>query len=134
MGEVKIKSLIEIEGWALVAAKDVSEEQKEISGTEAFISFMWHECEAIKFEHGDDDDKEEIRYLDEEDSQMGKCWFCMVKAPVDIKTLWTIHNMSIMHQFTDPTTDSWDPKYVTSRVKDIERLKKHGRKEGWYHG
>ena len=134
---VRDKTLIEMDGWALINAKDVDDQMKEPVTTDVLVSYMWHECEALKFEYWDDeiDGKEsEIRYLDPEDSQMGKCWYCMMKAPAGLKTLWTIHNMGIMHQLPDPYTTSWEPKYLTGRIEDIARNKKNAREAGCYDG
>ncbi len=134
---VRGKALIEMDGWALIDAKDVSTEKKELTNTKEFVSYMWHECEALKFEYREEEDggeESEIRYLDGEDSQMGKCWYCMGSAPVGMKTLWTIHNMSIIHHLMDPLKESWDEAYLKSRLVDIEEFKKKARAAGLYDG
>ncbi len=131
------KALVEMDGWALIDAKDVDDQKRELTNTKYFVSYMWHDCDALRFEYRDEEDAEtecEIRYLDGEDSQMGKCWYCMASAPVNIKTLWTIHNMSIIHHLDDPLKESWEEKYLQGRLEDIEESKKNAREAGWYDG
>ena len=129
--------LLWMDRWCLIDAKNVDDGKKSLLNGEEFVSFMWHECEALKFEYRDEDDAGtdcEIKYLDAEDSVMGKCWYCMERAPHDLHTVWTIHNMDIIHSLPDPLKDSWESKYLDSRVKDIAESKKNAKKAGWYNG
>ena len=130
--------LIKIDGWCLVSADKVEGPAKDlVEGGNVLVSFMWHDCDALKFEYIDDetvDRESEIKYLDAEDSQMGRCWYCMERAPHDLHTVWTIHNMSLISSLLDPNEESWTPKYVEERIKDIERCKEKARKGGYYNG
>ncbi len=116
--------------WQLFDKKDVPEDSLTIIGGHDLISLMWHHCEALVFEYTDEytDDEEggresEVRYLDPEDSLMGKCWYCMDEAPDNLRTVWTIHNMDIIHQIPNPKESQWAPEYVKAREEDISRLK-----------
>lgn len=135
---MKGEPLVSIDGWHLVHEKNVSDGVKSLIESEALLSFMWHECEALVFEYRDEEeaaencDESEIRYLDGEDSQMGKCWYCMVKAPAHLHTVWTIHNMDVIPNLADPLTNAWSPKYLKTRLEDIKANKKKAIKEGWY--
>ena len=133
---MKGEPLIKIDGWCLVSADAVDDDKKDVLGGQSFSSFMWHDCDALKFEYLDEETagESEIRYLDEEDSQTGKCWYCMERAPNDIYTIWTIHNMSIIASLIDPMDEAWEAKYVENRIKDIEACKKSARKAGTYDG
>ncbi len=134
---MKGEPLVRMDGWCLVDPKHISDEKKRLINGEDFASFMWHECEALKFEYRDEEAEEtecEIRYLDSEDSLIGKCWYCMMQAPHDLHTLWMIHNMDIIHNMPDPLKNSWETDYLKSRIKDIEVSKENGRKAGWYNG
>jgi hypothetical protein len=129
--------LMWVDGWALIDPKNVDDAKKSLIQGEKFVSFMWHDCDALKFEYRDEEDdrKEcEIRYLDAEDSVVGKCWYCMTPAPHDLHTVWTIHNLDIIHTIPDPWGDSWEEKYLKNRIADIEESKKNARESGWYHG
>jgi hypothetical protein len=127
--------LVTLSGWCLIDAKDVDDQKKELTDTQRFVSHMWHDCDALKFEYRDEEDAEvecEIRYLDAEDSQVGKCWYCMEAAPHDLHTIWTIHNMDVIQYLADPFKDSWEEKYLAGRIADIEESKKNAREAGWY--
>jgi hypothetical protein len=129
--------LMWINGWCLVSADKVDGRAKDLIGEgNVLVSFMWHDCGALKFEYIDEgsSEEDEIKYLDAEDSQMGKCWYCMEQAPHDLHTVWMIHNMSLISSLLNPNEESWTPKYIEKRIKDIERCKKKGRKEGYYNG
>jgi hypothetical protein len=132
-----VGDILSIEGWRLIDAKVVDDRKKGLIDVSEFVSFMWHNCEALMFEYRDEEDAEtecEIRYLDAEDSVMGKCWYCQEAAPHDLHTVWTIHNMDIIHNIPDPRNDSWGEKYLENRIKDIETSKNNAREQGWYHG
>jgi len=126
---------MEVNGWMLVDEKEVSQEQKELTEGEMMLSFIWHECEALRFEFTDeelDNQESEVRYLDAEDSIKGKCWFCMADAPPELHSVWMIHNMDIIPRLRLPADDqsSWSPKYVKMRLTDIERNKDEAIKSG----
>lgn len=134
---MKGEPLVSIDGWHLIHEKNISDELKSLIESTSMLSFMWHECEALTFEYRDEEvaegcDESEIRYLDAEDSLMGKCWYCQAKAPPHLRTVWTIHNMDIIPNLPDPIEESWTPKYLKTRLADIERNKKKAIKEGWY--
>lgn len=132
---MKGEPLIRLNGWCLVDAKNVDQSKKKLIDGQHHVSFMWHECEALVFEYRDEetDGKEsEIRYLDAEDSVRGKCWYCMAKAPHDLYTVWTIHNLDIIHQLSDPPRTAWTPEYIEERIRNIESSKEAARRAGWY--
>ncbi len=125
-----MEALLEIEGWKLVDKKVVGDAKISLIGGEGMVSFMWHVCEALEFEYPDDETKDhecEIRYLDDEDSLMGKCWYCMAPAPEGIHTMWMIHNMDNIKDMMDPLVASWEKNYLEERIKDIASLKKTGK-------
>jgi hypothetical protein len=134
---MKGEVLMEIDGWALIDPKNIDDEKKRLVDGQKFASFMWHACEALKFEYRDEEDENiecEIRYLDAEDSVVGKCWYCQEAAPRDLHTVWTIHNMDIIRDIPDPHEDSWSGVCLKRRIADIDEHKKHARELGWYHG
>jgi hypothetical protein len=134
---VKGEPLVRLDGWCLVDATNVDDTKKELTHGQNFVSFMWHECESLKFEYRDEEDAQkecEIRYLDAEDSVVGKCWYCMERAPHDLHTIWTIHNMDIIREIPDPFQDSWEESYKNGRIEDIAESKKSAREAGWYNG
>ncbi len=133
---MKGEPLMKIDGWCLVDASSIDDATKSLIDGQEFVSFIWHDCESLKFEYKDAVvNGSEVRYLDAEDSVMGKCWYCMEDAPHEVHTVWTIHNMDFIHAIPErPGGNSWLTKYRVGREEDIKYKKKKAREEEFYDG
>ena len=63
-----------------------------------------------------------VSFLDEEDSVIGMCWWCMIAVPADLNALFKLQNWEAMLKVE--ISHTWDELEVEGRKAEIRNITK----------
>lgn len=139
------KILFREDGWFLIRSSTISDEDRARCFTHndanffMFESVIKHRCpfDGIDIRQGvgpNDSRHGEpggMSFLDEEDSVMGMCWWCMTAVPNDLNALFKLQNWEAMLKVH--VSETWGEEDVEGRkscIRSIQRDIKNGEWDG----
>jgi len=139
---MKEKILFREDGWLLVRSNTISKEDRERcfvhSDADYFLfeSVIKHRCpfDGTNVESGPIDTRKGQNhggksFLDEEDSVMGMCWWCMTAVPNDLNALFKLQNWEAILKVH--VSHTWSEEDVEGRKADIRELQKSIKNGEW---
>ena len=129
--------------WLLVRASTISQKDRDRcfthtnAGKFLFDSVIKHLCpyDGINIEtEGSPRDTRGgkiggVSFLDEEDTVMGMCWWCMTSVPTGLITLWRLQNWDILTKVM--VSDIWSEEEVNARKEDIVKIEQQIKRGTW---